>query len=256
MTAELAPGFYGKMPSHGDFVSRRLARAFIDPWDDWLQRAMATSRQALGARWLELYLVSPIWRFVLSPSLCGAEAACGLVMPSVDRVGRHFPLTLSMSLAPGRDPFTVASLWSSWFARAEEAMLSCLDDGSALEPFDERLQALGLPIDDEGRDGPAPGEPRIPGAAIAWPLPGALGATDPLWRYAGLVGRLAQRTFGPYSLWWTAGSERVSAGLMIFAGLPPSEAFAGFLDDLAVERQAVKGSPLGEIAGALGEVKA
>ena len=41
------PGFYGKTPRHGDFIKRRLPRSFVDPWDDWLQRAdLGQSRPA------------------------------------------------------------------------------------------------------------------------------------------------------------------------------------------------------------------
>ena len=34
-------GFYGKMPSRGDFVRRGLPDSFVDPWDAWLQDMMA-----------------------------------------------------------------------------------------------------------------------------------------------------------------------------------------------------------------------
>ncbi|MCK5122292.1 MAG: DUF2094 domain-containing protein, partial [Methylococcales bacterium] len=33
MSLEL--GFYGKLPSVGDFVSRRLSQDFISSWDVW-----------------------------------------------------------------------------------------------------------------------------------------------------------------------------------------------------------------------------
>ena len=41
-------GYYGKVPTNGDFVLRRLPRSFVDPWDAWLQRAMAISREQLA----------------------------------------------------------------------------------------------------------------------------------------------------------------------------------------------------------------
>ncbi|RUZ99042.1 type VI secretion system-associated protein TagF, partial [Mesorhizobium sp. M7A.F.Ca.US.002.01.1.1] len=30
------PGFYGKMPATGDFVTRRLTGDFVRVWDRWL----------------------------------------------------------------------------------------------------------------------------------------------------------------------------------------------------------------------------
>ena len=56
-------GFYGKLPSHGDFLRRRLSDAFVGGWDAWLQDCLAGSREALGDRWLDVYLTSPAWRF-------------------------------------------------------------------------------------------------------------------------------------------------------------------------------------------------
>ena len=41
-------GIYGKIPAHGDFVSRRLNNDFIRYWDEWLQRGIATSQEQLG----------------------------------------------------------------------------------------------------------------------------------------------------------------------------------------------------------------
>ena len=52
-------GWYGKIPSLGDFASRRLPTEFIKPWDAWLQGSMAASRQILADRWLDLYLDQP-----------------------------------------------------------------------------------------------------------------------------------------------------------------------------------------------------
>ena len=56
-------GFYGKLPSHGDFLRRRVSDAFVGVWDAWLQECLAASRASLGDRWLDVYLTSPVWRF-------------------------------------------------------------------------------------------------------------------------------------------------------------------------------------------------
>ena len=97
-------GFYGKLPSHGDFLRRRVSDAFVDAWDAWLRECLAASRTALGARWLDVYLTSPAWRFVCAPGACGPAPVIGLLAPSVDQVGRYFPLTLVAELPDGRQP--------------------------------------------------------------------------------------------------------------------------------------------------------
>ena len=76
-------GFYGKLPSHGDFLRRRVSDAFVDAWDAWLRECLAASRTALGARWLDVYLTSPAWRFVCAPGACGPAPVLGLLAPSV-----------------------------------------------------------------------------------------------------------------------------------------------------------------------------
>ena len=47
----------------------------------------------LGQAWAEAYNRAPIWRFWLGSDFCG-EATIGAFMPSVDGVGRPFPLTV------------------------------------------------------------------------------------------------------------------------------------------------------------------
>src|ERR1700712_4294952 len=95
-------GFYGKLASRGDFVSLGLPQSFIQPWDTWLAAGLHVSQQQLGEDWLDAYLVSPLWRFVLAAGVCGPEAVVGVLMPSIDRVGRYFPLTVAQTLEPER----------------------------------------------------------------------------------------------------------------------------------------------------------
>ena len=136
-------GFYGKLPSHGDFVSRRLPRQFIEPWDNWLQAGIAASREQLGKSWLDTFLISPIWQFGLTPGLCGDEAWAGVMMPSVDRVGRYFPLTLAAKV----EACQLNALFDpacGWFEALSELAFSSLDYDFDLQRFDEGLQRLSV----------------------------------------------------------------------------------------------------------------
>ena len=94
----MTSGVYGKLASRGDFVSRGLPHSFIQPWDAWLAAGLLASQEQLGAQWLDAYLVSPLWRFALAPDVCGPTAVVGVLMPSIDRVGRYFPLTIAQTL--------------------------------------------------------------------------------------------------------------------------------------------------------------
>ena len=137
-------GWYGKLPALGDFASRRLSPGFVEIWDAWLQRGLAASQSELGADWLERYLTSLVWHFVLHPGVVGNEAWAGIVMSSVDRVGRYFPLTICAAIdAPG-DSVGWDKL-ESWLDALEVAARSVLDVDAELDTFEGTLTGLPLP---------------------------------------------------------------------------------------------------------------
>ena len=137
-------GFYGKLPSEGDFVTRRLPWEFTSVWDDWLQQGMQASRNALGAGWLDLYLSAPIWRFQVAPGVCGPIGWRGLFFASVDRVGRYFPLTLAFADASAPALASLSADTDAWIA-VEDAALAGLSPTLPIDEFDRLTQALALP---------------------------------------------------------------------------------------------------------------
>ena len=141
----MVQGFYGKLPSLGDFVTRELPRDFLDPWDEWLQQSIATSKSELGDSWLSTYLHSPIWRFVIVPEVCGATGWAGILMPSVDKVGRYFPLTIAAPLDPKINVLSVFNVAGDWFERVEQLARSALDDDFDLDRFGNDISQLALP---------------------------------------------------------------------------------------------------------------
>jgi len=184
-------GFCGKLPARGDFVASGLPRRFVEPWHDWMQRVLAASRDRLGEDWVAAWNEAPIWRFALSAGLCGPEAAVGLWMPSVDRIGRHFPLT-----------------FAALDAHAEAAAL--IGNGGA---FLAAAEAAGLEALASDTD---PDEIAARFAAATWTE-----AEDP-----GVAPELA-RPEG--ALWWTDGGPRVPAESFPTESLPDDAAFIGML---------------------------
>lgn len=188
---DAAIGFFGKIPARGDFVRAGLPRAFIEPWDRWMQRMVAASRSTLGEAWLPAWLQAAVWRFTLSPGICGPGAVIGLWMPSVDCVGRYFPLTLA---AVGRDADTRGLLreGGGFLAAAEDAGRDALEKDLAPDDLAARLAAATM----------------VP--------PGGAGADPCLCPTDG-------------GLWWTEGAPLVSAGVFACAGLPVENAFIDML---------------------------
>ncbi|SEN08218.1 type VI secretion system protein ImpM [Duganella sp. CF517] len=138
-----AAGFFGKFPTHGDFVARRLPAAFLQSWDAWLQAGMADSRDRLGDAWLPVYLNSPIWRFALDGGVCGPQAWGGVLMPSVDRVGRYFPLTIAAGLdGMAADGSGCGRPSAAWYASLEAMALAALGEEFSPHAFDASLLAL------------------------------------------------------------------------------------------------------------------
>ena len=131
-------GFYGKLPARGDFVRAGLPRDFTDPWDHWLQSVIAGSRKLIGDGWLSIYLESPVWRFALPRGLCGEHAVLGLMLPSVDKAGRYFPLTFAALSADG----IAVNTDEAWLDRCEAAGRTALEKDA---PPEEIAAMLGVP---------------------------------------------------------------------------------------------------------------
>lgn len=151
MTARF--GAFGKMPSLGDFFRVELPQGFVDPWDRWLQEGLVASRAALGPRWQDTYFSAPIWRFSLSPGLAGAAAVIGVIMMSVDRVGRQFPLTLASILPDGTDPVLAHLTGHHTFVALEAVALDALEDTMTRDRLAANLDPIEAPV--VSRDGTA-----------------------------------------------------------------------------------------------------
>ena len=187
-----ALGFYGKIPARGDFVRNGLPHAFVDPWDRWLQQGIAASRVELGDEWVPAWLEAPIWSFALGPGICGPDAVLGLWMPSVDRVGRHFPLTLA-AIVPSGDARDLARDNGGFLFAAEQAGLAAVESDLGPEGLADRILAAA---------GAAPADPGINPAAYP----------------------------GGDALWWTEGSARVPPGAFTSDALPDEAKFMQMLD--------------------------
>jgi type VI secretion system protein ImpM len=239
------PGFFGKVTSHGDFVGRRLAPTFQQRWDDWAQQGLQASRQALGPQWLTTWLSSPIWRFALAPGVCGDAAWCGLQMPSVDRVGRHFPLMIAAPWPAGAPLLDCVTAHDAWFTALEDLALSSLRAEFSLDDFDAALCALVQPAGLAGAGAiagavggagalagaPVPARAREARAGTFIALDAALPLSDQLDRPSvPLLQAIAGAALHGQSLWWTDGSPQIAPCVLVCAGMPSPTGFTALLD--------------------------
>ncbi|MQX35935.1 type VI secretion system-associated protein TagF [Roseospira navarrensis] len=221
-------GFHGKLPAHGDFVRRGLDHQVAEAWDTWLGRLMSALRDDLGEEtWLETYLTGPVWRFALGAGISG-RAQTGVVVPSVDRVGRYFPLMLA---APVDDLPSLAAVLRDGrplLDALEDLALAVLEADQPLtaEDLEEALHDLEWawpPV--ATRPSPGPGQPGT------WVPLGGEGVGAAAAAIADLLDRgVPLPVDGDGGLWWTEGSEHVGPGLVRVTGWPRPSAAVSFFD--------------------------
>lgn len=227
-------GWYGKIPATGDFIARRTPSAFSEAWDRWLQAALAGSRERLAERWRDGFLSMPVWRFVLSPGVLTPNAWAGIMVPSVDAVGRYFPLAIAASL-PSASVDLVATLFAAerWFDEIESVALDAIAPGANSAAIDAaivarpfRAEDLRLPV---GHDDTVP--IRGAKAQMLW-VP--LGARDAARMPPG-VSDLAQRLAEPCSVWLAEESELFGRCILLCETLPAAEQYCAMMDARWVE---------------------
>ena len=213
------PGWFGKLPSLGDFASRRLPVEFVKAWDAWLQDVLPASREALGEGWFDTYLTMPIWRFVFLPGLVTQSGWAGVLMPSVDRVGRHFPLTLAVELPTHAAAAHAVFEGAAWFAGLEDAALAVLDPTRSADDLDEALAQSVFAT-------PTPAAPEtsmLPLRALS-----SVEAFGALAEHEAL--RAWSESTGWRALWWTRGRMDGDSLMLGCAGLPTVEEFGWLLE--------------------------
>lgn len=135
------PGFYGKMPATGDFVTRRLTSDFVRVWDRWL------AQHIVPLFGLEAWPAETALRFLAGPTSFGASA--GIILRSADRVGRQFPLSVVARLAEA--PLKLAYA-DAWFEGIEEAAFAAQRGELTPDALDTALAALAVPAIDQDDD--------------------------------------------------------------------------------------------------------
>ncbi|MFN3971488.1 MAG: type VI secretion system-associated protein TagF [Gemmobacter sp.] len=214
MTARF--GAFGKFPALGDFFRLDLPQGFVDPWDRWLQEGMVATRAQLGEGWQDCYFSAPIWRFTLSPGILGASGMLGVMMMSVDRVGRQFPLTLATPLGDGQPAMLEHFRQEAAFLALEDLALDALEDAMTRDALAERLRGVDLappmpPVRFELAQGGLVAQGGGPGT-----LPAATAA------------ELAGARFRKPSVW--SAELNGAMRMMICEGLPAGGQMAGLFD--------------------------
>jgi len=217
-------GLFGKLPAHGDFIYRNLPSNFINAWDAWLQGFVGSSQEQIGETWLDVYLTSPIWRFVLSEGVVDGNYWAGIMLPSVDRVGRYFPFSVAARLPANANPFDVIKQ-NDWYEAIEQAALKALSGQLQIDDLAVELNQHKYELDTAYKLGAA--IPEKQGTLIH--LQHDAAPVDSVYPF--LLDAVCKEQLVSYSLWATTyGSELVEPCLFYTRGLPPLRGIAAMLD--------------------------
>lgn len=224
MNSRTITGIFGKLPAHGDFIHRNLPSQVINDWDAWLQTFIGSSQERLGDAWLDIYLTSPIWRFSMSSGVLSEQAWVGILLPSVDRVGRYYPFSVMQPAPAGALPTQLLCSKTSWFEAIELAALQALD-GQLL--VDRLMQMPGLADAPEAAPYCRANDCDLGKGLIVERI---LAQSSPLDTMPYFLDSLLYAELHAYSVWSTAGSDCVEPCTMVTAGMPAPGAATALLD--------------------------
>ena len=177
----------------GDFVTRGLDGAALERWDNWLQQVVSASRAGLGPDWQVAWLRMPAWHFALGCSVLDDRPWAGVLIPSVDKVGRSYPFSVLSPVRPG------GASPAAWQAGAEalvvvargaaDGAIEALEGALDAALLQQRLDRIGCP------SGGAAAAERVPaeGDSVFWWHPDDAEAPWTL-RMTGLPGPEQART--------------------------------------------------------------
>ncbi len=218
-------GLFGKLSAKRDFIALATPRSFLEVWEPWLQACLSASRHQLGDNWQQAFLTTPVWRFWLGAAICGTPVA-GAIMPSLDGIGRYYPLTLHAMADPGQ-PFASPDIdiQDDWFGRAENFLLSTLDRDATFEAISAALDGLAPPR----VDAPAVADGEAAVVPLGDDMAGMLSAGG---TFATSLARLRDarpEIYAAASFWWTTGGGDFPPLALSCRGLPDPFQYATLL---------------------------
>jgi len=123
--------WYGKLPSAGDFISRRMPYGLQQFWDEWLAAGMESLKERQSMSGWAVRRIMPKWAFLL-PCQSGVPIAqLDVLAPSCDRVGREFPFLTTTAIVPDNAAHVLPRaglITLAWGAVLAEALITHLAD--------------------------------------------------------------------------------------------------------------------------------
>lgn len=216
-------GYFGKLPTFGDFIHQVLPQDFANSFHEWLQFSMAAARDAMGEGFLPAYLNCPAWKFAASAGVCGQQPVVGLTIPSVDRVGRYFNFTLATVLPMDTLPISYVVGNSGGFHELETAALDILESDYTKEELETKVAQIAVQFKAiETCRSEVTREPDYFRLSMGRPSQFAE-------QSAVLLDHLLSAQTGNYSAWWYGQQGQSQSQMIVCEGMPSPEAYMHLL---------------------------
>lgn len=137
--------WYGKLPSLGDFAGRRMSHALTSEWDAWLRAGMEEMRRADDTGWPDTFVAAPLWFFIAQAAATGSPVV-GALAPSMDRVGRYYPLTIMATAPRPGCAFADDAQVKAFLAGARAAIVDARRRTLPVDELDRRVTQLQSPF--------------------------------------------------------------------------------------------------------------
>jgi type VI secretion system protein ImpM len=93
---------FGKTPRMGDFLRVGSGGAAGEALEQWVEQGLGMAEAKRGSSWPSIYAAGATYAFIFRPPRASnaKEALVGVIKPSVDSVGRRFPLVVYSPALP------------------------------------------------------------------------------------------------------------------------------------------------------------
>ncbi|WP_034912035.1 type VI secretion system-associated protein TagF [Erwinia sp. 9145] len=221
MSQTPAIGWYGKLPSAGDFLKRRFPDAIWQQWTHWFQVGLLNWQQNEEQRpdSEQKFSSAPVWNFIVPPMLGSQLVQMGCLLPARDSVGRQYPVCALMTFSPQSWAHSQLSMAGEWYQQLGRVLIQAVREGYSATRLDEAL--LSVPT------------PQVPSDAQRSEILEVIGPVD---QPCTLSWRQACESFDPQrptSFWWTNQTDGYPLYTHIHSGNFTSQLFTMLFDPAA-----------------------
>lgn len=144
-----AIGWYGKLPSAGDFLQRRFPEVLLRQWSHWFQVGLHAWQQEgeLNQEVTRQFSRAPVWNFVVPPILDSQFIQVGCLLPARDSVGRQYPVCALCRFTEAEWSPQRLSMSGEWFNVLGRTLLHGVRAHYTAEQLDQALTAIPAPPD-------------------------------------------------------------------------------------------------------------